>query len=71
MKLVLGMKVGLSPGDFVLDGNPAPYPKRGGAPPNFRPTSIVFDVDQLSQKKRYTHPYRIWPMSIVAKWLDG
>jgi len=41
MKLVLGMEVGLSPGDFVLDGDPAPYPKRGGAPPNFRPTSIV------------------------------
>jgi len=35
------MEVGLSPGDFVLDGDPAPYPKRGGAPPNFRPTSIV------------------------------
>jgi len=33
----LGMAVGLSPGDFVLDGDPAPYPKRGGAPPNFRP----------------------------------
>ena len=47
MKLVLDMEVGLSPGDFVLDGDLAPYPKRGGAPPNF------------------------WPMSIVAKWLDG
>ena len=31
----LGMEVGLSPGDFVLDGDPARYPKRGGAPPNF------------------------------------
>jgi len=42
MKLVLGMEVGLSPGDFVLDGDPAPFPKQesdvgGGAPPNFRP----------------------------------
>ena len=27
----LGMEVGLSPGDCVLDGDPAPYPKRGGA----------------------------------------
>ena len=27
----LGMEVGLSPGDFVLDGDPAPYPKMGGA----------------------------------------
>ena len=32
MKLVLGMEVGLSPGDFVLDGDPAPFPKRGRAP---------------------------------------
>ena len=27
-----GMQVGLSPGDFVLDGDPAPLPKRSGAP---------------------------------------
>jgi len=25
----VGTEVGLSPGDFVLDGDPAPYPKRG------------------------------------------
>jgi len=36
----LGMEVGLSPGDVVLDGDPALSPKRGEAP-NFRPTSIV------------------------------
>ena len=27
----LGMEVGLSPGEFVLDGDLAPSPKRGGA----------------------------------------
>jgi len=32
MRLVLGMEVGLSPGEFVLDGDPAPSPKRGRAP---------------------------------------
>jgi len=37
----LGMEVGLSPDDFVLDRDPARYPKTGEAPPNFRPTSIV------------------------------
>jgi len=31
----LGMEVGLSPGDFVFDGDPAPSPKGGGAPPQF------------------------------------
>ena len=28
----LGMQVGLSAGEFVLDGDPAPYPKRGRSP---------------------------------------
>jgi len=41
IKMPLGMEVCLSAGDFVLDEDPAPTPKRGGAPPNFRPMSIV------------------------------
>ena len=28
-----GMEVSLGPGDFVLDEDPAPLPKKGGAPP--------------------------------------
>jgi len=36
IKMPLGMELGLSPGDFVLDGDPAlPSPKRGRAPPRF------------------------------------
>jgi len=42
IKMALGIGVGLSPGDFVLDGDPAPSPKRGRSPlHNFRPISIV------------------------------
>jgi len=38
IKMPLGVEVGLSPGDFVvLDADPAPYPKRGGAHPIFCP----------------------------------
>jgi len=37
----LGMEVGLGPGDFVLDGDPAPLPKKGAETPNFRPMFIV------------------------------
>ena len=33
MKQVLGKEVNLSPGDFVLDGDSAPSPKRGAEPP--------------------------------------
>jgi len=36
IKMALGTPVGLSPGDFVLDGDPAPFPKRG-----FWPISVV------------------------------
>ena len=37
----LGVEVGLSPGDFVLHGDPAPSPKRRWSPNNFRPMSIA------------------------------
>jgi len=35
------MEVGLSSGDFVLDGDQAPLPKKEADPQNFRPLSIV------------------------------
>jgi len=33
----LGMEVGLDPGDILLDGEPAPFPKKGTEPPIFGP----------------------------------
>jgi len=45
LKMPLGMEVGHSPGEFVLDGDPAPSWKSGrrGAEPtaNFRPMSVI------------------------------
>ena len=43
IKMPLGMDVGLSPGDFVLDGAPIALPKKEAEPlpPNFRPMFIV------------------------------
>ena len=35
IKMALGMEVGLSPGNFVLDGEPAPSPKKGTEPSIF------------------------------------
>jgi len=35
IKMPLGMEVGLSPGDIVLDGDPAPLPKNGARPTKF------------------------------------
>ena len=41
IKMPLGTDVGLSPGDFVLNGDPLPLPKKGSEPPNFWPMLIV------------------------------
>ena len=95
IKMSLGMEVGLSPGDFVLYGDPASYTKRGGAAPIFGPCllwqngcmdqdttwyvgrpppirDIVFDVDPATpRKKAHPLPPNFWPMSLVAKRLDG
>ena len=40
INMKLGLEVGLGPGHIVLDGDPAPSPKRDTAP-NFRPMSVV------------------------------
>ena len=37
----LGKEVGLSPGDFMLHGDPDTLPKKGAEPPNFRSVFIV------------------------------
>jgi len=37
----LGMQVGLDPGNFVLHGDPAAPPPKGGRAPNFRHMFIV------------------------------
>jgi len=40
--MALGMEVALSPGDFVLNGDPAPPQKLGRThSPNFQPISVV------------------------------
>ena len=63
MKLVLGMKVGLSPGDFMLHGDPAPSPKRGRRPlPNFRPISIV--VKRLDSSRCHL----VWLRRHCVRW---
>jgi len=41
IKMKLGMEVGLGPGDFVLDGDPAPPQKKKEHTPNFRSMSVV------------------------------
>jgi len=40
-KIALGMEVGLSPGDFLFDVDPASPLLKGHSFPNFRPMSVV------------------------------
>jgi len=57
-----GIEVGLGPGHIVLDGDPAPPQKGAQPPPHYQLC--------LPQKGHSSSP-TFWPMSIVAKWLDG
>ena len=41
IKMPLGTEVGLGPGDFVLDRDPAPRPQKAVGAPSFRTMSIV------------------------------
>jgi len=41
------MPLGMEAGDFVLDGDPAPLPKKGAEPPNFRHLFITVIVISL------------------------
>jgi len=62
MKMALGMELGLSPGDFVLDGTQIPLPKKGRSPlPNLRPISIVakrLDGSRCHLVRWYRHRLR-------------
>ena len=62
-KMSLGTKLGLGPGDFVLDGDPAPSPKGS---PNFRPIFIGPNgwMDQNSTR----HGSRPQPRRLCVTW---
>jgi len=58
IKMPLATEVGLGPGDFVLDGDLAPLPKKGAEPPNFQNMSIV--AKHLDGSK--------WHLAHCARW---
>ena len=73
IKMVLGMEVGLSPGYFVLDGDPAPLLKKEAEPP---PQFLVhFYCGQTAQQPPTLFgPCLLWPrlpISATAELLLG
>jgi len=65
---ILGMKVGLSPGDFVLDGDPVPFPKKGRSPspPIFGPF-LLWPNGSMHQDATW---YGCWPQlrGLCVRW---
>jgi len=65
----LGTIVGLSPGDIVLDGDPAP-PKRGHRP-NFQPLSIVAQrLDASGYHLARSHLSYCWALVFATRLLE-
>jgi len=64
----LGMEVGLGPGDFVLDGDPAPHPqkRRRNPPPIFGPC-LLWPNGWMDQDGTW-HGDRHQPRQLCVKW---
>jgi len=65
VKMPLDVDVSLSPGDFVLDENPVPLPKRGG-PPMFGSCSL-WPNDWMDQDGTW-HGARPNPRRLCVTW---
>jgi len=50
IKMSLSMELGLSPGEFVLDWDPAPSPKGGRSLPNFKGWPVEVRISKLDWK---------------------
>ena len=73
MKLVLGMEVGISPGDFVLDGNPVPARFRPFPPKGAQPLSPIFGpflFGSNGSMHQDTTWYGCWPQprGLCVRW---
>ena len=67
IKMPLGMKVGLSPEDFVFDGDPAPSTKRGRSPsPIFGP--CLLRPNGCMDQDATWYRGRPWPRRRCVRW---
>ena len=70
VRMPLGVVVGLGPGHIVLDGDPAPLPRKGYSPlPSFRPMSIVAKrMDGSEHHATLVRRYRLRPSPHCVRW---
>jgi len=66
IKMPLGMKLGLGQGDFVLDGDHAPPPKKGAKPPNFGP--CLLRPNGWMDEAGTWHGGRLQPRRLCVRW---
>jgi len=65
IKMPLGLEVGLGPGDFVSDGDPAPLPKKwGGAPSTiFGPCLLLLLLSDFILLYLFSHYLRFMALN--------
>jgi len=63
----LGMELGLSPGDFVLDGDPAPLYKKGAKPPQIFDPCLLWPNGWMDQDGTW-HGGRPQPWRLCVTW---
>ena len=66
IKMPLGMELGLGPGDFVLDGDPAPPPPKGHRPPICGPYLLRPNGCMDQDVTRYGARFR--PRRLCVRW---
>jgi len=66
IKMSLGMKLGLGQGDFVLDGDHAPLPKRAEPPQIFGP--CLLRPNRWMDEAGTWHGGRLQPRRLCVRW---
>jgi len=66
IQIRLDVEVGLSPGDFVLDGDPAPLPKKGRSPQIFGPCLLW--TNGWKDQDASWHGGRPQPRRFYVRW---
>jgi len=62
----LGIELGLGPGNFVLDGDPAPHPQKGAEPPIFGPC-LLWSNAWMDEAGTW-HGGRRQPRGLCVRW---